>query len=157
MMKVLTYPFMALAAIGFVLSVVVHVMSLLNMTVPFGSSAFALHFGIFIVWLPTVIVSQQATKGIKRADFWKEGLKGCPHWMRIIAIGCGYYALINFAIFIFLAPPKGQSVSPPPPIVLRGFSGHWMAFYAVAFAVLYSWMRTRDANAKKDYETAQRH
>ena len=28
-----------------------------------------------------------------------------------------------------------------PPIVVRGFSGHWMIFYAVAFAVLYSALR----------------
>lgn len=25
-----------------------------------------------------------------------------------------------------------------PPAVIRGFSGHWMAFYAAAFALLYS-------------------
>jgi hypothetical protein len=31
-----------------------------------------------------------------------------------------------------------QSGANPPPVVWRGFSGHWMAFYSAALAILYS-------------------
>ena len=34
--------------------------------------------------------------------------------------------------------PKQQQTGDAPPSVVRGFSGHWMIFYGVAFAVLYS-------------------
>ena len=34
--------------------------------------------------------------------------------------------------------PKGDSGANPPAIVWRGFSGHWMAFYSAALAILYS-------------------
>jgi hypothetical protein len=46
------------------------------------------------------------------------------------------YALVNFAIFI-TTPIKGGAGLMPPAVV-RGFSGHWMAIYAIALAVLYS-------------------
>ena len=43
------------------------------------------------------------------------------------------YAIVNFVVFLWMAGqyPKGQA---PLPLVLRGFSGHWMLFYGVATA-----------------------
>jgi hypothetical protein len=48
--------------------------------------------------------------------------------------------MVNFVFFLANAPPRGSSGAgaPPPLEVLRGFSGHWMAFYSAAAAVLYS-------------------
>lgn len=49
------------------------------------------------------------------------------------------YAVLNFIVLMATTvnEPK-QRKGDASPDVVRGFSGHWMIFYAVAFAVLYS-------------------
>jgi len=49
----------------------------------------------------------------------------------------GGYAMLNFLLFMTKAPP-GDGGANPPAVVWRGFSGHWMAFYTAALAILYS-------------------
>jgi len=64
-------------------------------------------------------------------------LRGAPEWMRYMVYGFGGYAMVNFAIFFFHSPHGGSGANPPA-VVWRGFSGHWMAFYSAALAILYS-------------------
>ena len=64
-------------------------------------------------------------------------LQGSPDWMRYMVYGFFGYALLNFALFMTKAPTGGTGVNPPA-AVWRGFSGHWMAFYSAALAILYS-------------------
>ena len=126
-MEILLYPFVALSALGLILSLAAHIGALLGLNVP--SAAMALHIGIFVVWFPAVIVSNfSLTKKYDRKDFWKVVLRGAPKWMQYMTYGFFGYALINFAIFIFVDTSN----------VIRGFSGHWMAFYSAALAILYS-------------------
>lgn len=132
---ILTF-FMTLAAIGLVLSVAVHLCALFGFNVPFAKEAWGLHGGIFVVWLPTVIVAHRLSKDFKQKDLWKAALRGCPTWMKYITYFFFGYAILNFAIFMFgtMASPAGKSELNE----LRGFSGHWMAFYSAAMSVLYS-------------------
>ena len=130
-----------LAAIGFVLSVIAHVFGLLGILPPGGEFAMSLHVGIFVVWLPTVLVANRATKGTKKSDFWKEALLGCPAWMRTALYGVFGYAILNFIYFMAFSnktKTEGNGISPE---TIRGFSGHWMVFYGAAFATLYSAIR----------------
>jgi hypothetical protein len=48
------------------------------------------------------------------------------------------YAVVNFILFMVTTSGQPKPVGPAPASVLRGFSGHWMAFYAAAFSTLYS-------------------
>lgn len=134
-MNFLLFPFMLLAAVGFILSVVVHVSALLGLPIPGGDAAWGLHIGIFVVWLPTVLVSTRTARFTNQKDFWKVALSGCPPWMRKALYLVFGYAILNFIIFIFAM--KYQA-GVPSAADFRGFSGHWMVFYGVAFAMLYS-------------------
>jgi hypothetical protein len=59
--------------------------------------------------------------------------------MRWLTIAFFWYAIVNFILFIAVAPPRGaRGAANAPPEVFRGFSGHWMAFYSAAAATLYS-------------------
>jgi hypothetical protein len=138
-MAILVTPFIVLAAIGLLLSIVAHGCALLGLPQPLGGAAWGLHIGIFVVWIPTLIVSNRLVRDFKRKDYWKAALRGCPRWMRWMTFGFFGYAMINFVTFVMAGPP-GRAVpnAPAPPIVFRGFSGHWMAFYSVALATLYS-------------------
>jgi hypothetical protein len=138
-MNVLLIPFMLVAAVGLALSVAAHCMSLAGIAIPGGGLVWALHVGIFIVWIPAVLVSLRSSRQMNRKDFWKTALAGCPVWMRRSFYGLFIYAIINFAIFMATTvnQPKPQ-MGPAPPSVIRGFSGHWMVFYGAAFVLLYS-------------------
>jgi len=135
-MAILLTPFIVLAAIGLILSLIAHGCALLGLPQPLGGAAWGLHVGIFVVWLPVVLVSTQLTRDYKRKDFWKAVLRGCPKWMRWMTYAFFIYAIINFFTFVTAAPAAPQA--PTPAVVFRGFSGHWMAFYFAAIAVLYS-------------------
>lgn len=130
-------PLMWLAIAGFCASLVVHVLALFGVPSPFGAATWLLHAGIFVVWLPTVLVAQRLAKSVRQADLWKAILRGCPPWVRTGAYVVGGYAFVNFAVFAFqtVTYAKGNI---PENIEYRGFSGHWMVFYFVGAAALYS-------------------
>lgn len=136
-MIALLLPLMVLAALGFVLSLIVHVMALAGYVPPGGEAVFAMHFGVFIVWLPTVLLSLRLNHTLKSRHSWKRSLAGSPRWMRYATYGLFAYAVVNFLIVAHLTgnQPKAPGVTPT---LLRGFSGHWMFFYGMAFSMLYS-------------------
>src|ERR1700675_2567644 len=103
--------------------------------------------GIFIVLLPAVLVAQRFVGSTNRKDFWKVILKGSPDWMRYMVYSFGGYAMLDFLLFLAKAPTRGGGANPPA-VVWRGFSGHWMAFYSAALAILYSAARTVDASPR---------
>jgi hypothetical protein len=71
---------------------------------------------------------------------WKVVLRNSPEWMRYMVYGFLGYAAVNFLLFMTNTPTQTNGVNPPA-AVWRGFSGHWMAFYFAAFAILYSAIR----------------
>src|SRR5262245_44617656 len=101
-MRFLAWSFLVLSVIGLVLSLVTHGMAWLSFDQPLGDAAFILHIGVFIVWIPTVIVASRLTKDTAREERWRVTLRGCPTWMRWTAIGFFVYAIINFTIFFAL-------------------------------------------------------
>lgn len=130
--------FFVLAVTGLFLSLISHVAACLDLPQPLGDSAMALHVGVFVVWLPAVFVSKQLTANVKKKDFWRAALRGCPYWMRALTAIFFFYAIINFILFACRLPPKKAHLAADSPIAVRGFSGHWMAFYSAGAAMLYS-------------------
>ncbi|HYT95286.1 MAG TPA: hypothetical protein VEL76_41595 [Gemmataceae bacterium] len=115
-MAVVLTPFLVLSVTGLVLSLVAHAAALLGLPPPLGPAAWWLNVGIFVVWLPALIV-------------WEGGsLRGCPCWMRWLTYGFFGYGGVSFLLFRAVTPPES----------FGGFSGHWIAFYSAAAAILYS-------------------
>jgi hypothetical protein len=134
------FPIMVLAGCGFLLSVAAHLMALFGVPIPGGGLVWGLHIGIFVVWIPTVLVANRFTKYTNRKNFWKVALAGCPTWMRRTLYAVIGYAILNFILFIYSTTGHPKPTGPAPLSVIRGFSGHWMIFYGVAFATLYSFI-----------------
>ena len=40
-----------------------------------------LFFGIFFIWLPTILFMNRLVSEVKQKDIWKAALRGCPGWM----------------------------------------------------------------------------
>lgn len=125
------YCSIALAALGLALSIASHIAALPGKPGPLGKYTWTLHLGALAICVPAAIVARRAK--------WKALLAGCPAWMRYAVYGFIAYAIVNFAIFV--ATPHTGGAGLMPPAVVRGFSGHWMAIYAAAFAVLYSGLK----------------
>jgi len=124
----------ALSVLGLVTSLSVHVGALMGRRVAPEALFAILHIGIFVVWIPTLVVAKTRVGFLRGQDFWKLVLKDSPQWMRFMAFSFFAYAIVNFA-FVFNAPTdSGQDT---PISFWRGFSGLWMAGYSVALAVLY--------------------
>ena len=144
------YPFIVLSANGLILSLIVHTSALLGYDLGFGQAVWALHVGIFVVWLPTILAARKTTSDFKQRDFRKAALRGCPDWMRKMTYGFFAYAIVNFAIFMFSTMKHpGSNSGEPTSAVLRGFSGHWMAFYSAALSTLYSATRAKEVDASR--------
>jgi hypothetical protein len=126
-----------LSCIGLIASLWVHVGALMGRRVAPESFFWILHVGIFVVWIPSVLIAQRLVGSLNRKDFWKVVLADSPVWMRYIVYGFGGYAIVNFLLFMMNAPSSSGGDSPPS-AVWRGFSGHWMAFYSAGFAILYA-------------------
>lgn len=124
---------MYLALAGFMASAIAHLFSYMGIDKPFGIDPWPLHIGIFIVWLPAVIVAQRLSKDFPQKDIWKATLRGCPSWMKKTFYILFVYAFINFFVFLYLDTKSGNKA-----ITVRGFSGHWLIFYYAAYAILYS-------------------
>jgi hypothetical protein len=134
--RILLLPLMAYAASGLVLSLTVHLLSFFDLQ-PGGTALFgALHVGIFPLWFAVVFISMRLTSGVRRKDYWKAALSGCPTWMRYMTYGFFIYALLNFILLMAVAPTGKHIGGAPPSSVWHGFSGHWMAFYAAGLAIL---------------------
>ena len=136
--------FVALSGIGLIVSLWVHLGAVMGQRVAPEAFFWMLHMGIFVVWVPAVLVAQRLVGNVNRKDFWKVVLKGSPDWMRYMVYAFLGYAIANFLLFMVKAP-NGDGGGNPPAEVWRGFSGHWMAFYSAALAILYSAMRNQNS------------
>lgn len=79
--------------------------------------------------------------GAKQADFWKATFRSCPAWIKKGAYIVGGYALLNF-VFFAVQTTQYPKNAVPDLVEYRGFSGHWMVFYFVGAATLYSGARS---------------
>jgi hypothetical protein len=131
---------MWLAVAGFLASLLVHLFALVGLASPLGLATWLLHIGIFIVWIPTVLIAQRLSRNAKRTDFWKAILRGCPAWVQSGGYIVFAYALVNFVLFTAQLSAYSKN-DVPIAVEYRGFSGHWMCFYYIGAATLYSAIR----------------
>ncbi len=138
LMRLILPPFLSLAALGFFASLATHLLALAGGLPPGGKSVFGLHVGIFVLWVPVVLLVLRIHRGWRSLGAWKNVPAGCPPWMRSLTVGLVAYAMVSFFIAFTGVDAQRGGDKALSPGVLRGFSGHWMLFYGVAFAVLYS-------------------
>ncbi len=163
--------FAFLAAAGLLLSIVVHFSTFLGFDpISRFPLVWLLHIGIFVVFIPAIIAANKApaTKTTSSASLFPNA----PRWL-IVAVGVFFaYALINFVILMYLmrdgSPTRRdngsfaitdhgrfvrkiseQEFHRYQAYEVRGFSGHWMAFYCISMATLVSAAR---GEAKQEKE-----
>jgi hypothetical protein len=70
--------FICFSAIGLVVSLWVHLGAVMGRRVAPEAFFFILHVGIFVVWIPAVLIAQRLVGNTNRKDLWKVVLKDSP-------------------------------------------------------------------------------
>jgi hypothetical protein len=165
--------FAALAAVGLALSAAVHFSTFAGVDVlDVLPLVWLLHVGIFVVWAPAIGAANRGKKGDGQS--LAAQFPHAPRWMFWMTGLLFAYALVNFAVFIFLMregrPTRredgtyavtdhgrvlreigAEEFHRRQGYVARGFSGHWMMFYSAALMMLVSSAR---ASALREREGA---
>ena len=139
-MRVVAYAVMLLAAIGLLASFFLYVA---NFVVP-GLGPLASKFlfpGIFVVWLPTVLLMNRLTRDFKQRDVWKAALRGCPPWMKT-----GLWVVVGFAMLAAFVVPLLRGKDPGQ----GGFLIFPACFYSISFCTMYSLLHV------EEFDTAHR-
>ncbi|NWK46471.1 hypothetical protein [Ralstonia pickettii] len=161
MNNALRYTLGGLALTGFALSLLAHVMALAGMNLATSVSAvWDLHFGIFVVFIPFILLSKNDLQG--RRSLWVLAER-VPPWVAIIGAALFIYAMVNFLLFAlhsaggnpverhgkYLVMNHGKLIREITASEyaelrtneLRGFSGHWLLFYFVPAVYFLFWKR----------------
>jgi len=130
--------FIAVSFVGLVLSLWVHFGAVMGRRVAPDALFWILHLGIFVVWIPALVIAKRRVGDPNRKDFWKLVLRDLPDGVRYLIYGFLGYAFVNFFYFFIQESNEPSGSGEPSAMVWRGFSGHWMAFYIGSLAILYS-------------------
>ena len=133
-MKVLIYAFYVLAAVGFMVMLVVHVAALFGNTYPFQRTIEILGPGVFVVFVPTILVMTRLTRDFKQKDIWRAALRGCPRWMYRGVWAVFLYCWAGFFVLPLLYGGGMDSAANKA----RSMSGILLMFYLIPSAVMYS-------------------
>jgi hypothetical protein len=136
-----------IALVGFILSLVVHISSLLGLDVAaYFYGVWFLHLGIFAVCVPLAIYTRMDSQ-----PSLGQVATALPRWVVTVGVVICVYAVANFIIFIagteggsptirdgkYLLLEHGKLIREITASeytafqvnALRGFSGHWLVFY----------------------------
>jgi hypothetical protein len=139
MTKLVAYPVMALAAIGVIVCFALHIISFREDPELLKRALVFVFPGIFVVWLPTVLVMNRLTRDFKQRDLWKAALRGCPPGMKVILwLVLGYVFFATFLMPLLRGSNPGASPG--------GFLIFPAAFYSVSFCVMYSATRVEQVD-----------
>jgi hypothetical protein len=141
MVKMIAYPVMVLSAVGVVLCLAFYLRGLTGIRLLATKETSFLFEGLFVVWIPTVLLANRLTKDFKQKDFWKAALRGCPAWMRAalwVVIGC------VFGVFFLPVLSKRSPGDSPQIFVLFP-----IMFYAVSFCVMYSLISVEEHDSSR--------
>lgn len=123
----------AVAAAGFLASVICHILGWCHVNPSWGNSVFVLHVGIFPLWIPLCLLGNRVARQGGYRSNCDPLLNELPSWVSAAIAGLFTYALLNFAYF-FICTFQYSKHDVPFYLELRGFSGHWMVFYGIAAA-----------------------
>jgi hypothetical protein len=147
--------FLALAAIGLVLSLAVHALTFAGVNIP---AAWLLHIGIFVVFVPAIVAANRMAKATSSDHAGDIVLEFAPTWLNCVTGVFFAYAFFNFFCLACLneggVPGRingelvlhshGKVIRKLSPeefdkheaYVTRGFSATWMLFYSASLLML---------------------
>ncbi|GAA4840690.1 hypothetical protein [Algivirga pacifica] len=137
-----------------------------------------LHLGIFVVWVPAVLLLKDnpelqqlnASKNKNPLKFYGILFKNAPKPVMVISLFFFAYAMINFFLFMQSGGGGVPSIIDGKYVInnhgniikelteaeffkmkaneIRGFSGHWIAFYSLSMGILWPKAQVNNSSNK---------
>ena len=85
------------AGAGFLACLIGHIALRLGYDL-YGEAWSLFFFGIFVVWLPTVLTLRKFGSAMQRRGGWKIALIGAPDWAKYVVGAAFVYAIANFVL-----------------------------------------------------------
>jgi len=126
-----------LAVSGFVVSMVLHILSITQLYETAKMVSHAISIGGFFLVYAAVFISKRKCSQIKTHNFKQELFNICPKWISTVVGIFVLYAIFGL-VYYSIHRYSGEPASPSEKVEFQGFTGHWMALYAVAFMIIYS-------------------
>jgi hypothetical protein len=137
--RFLAYLVMVLAGLGVIASFFLSAASLAG-NPNLQKTAFRFLFpGIFIVWVPTILLANLMIGDFKQREFWKAALRGCRPWMKT-----ALWVIVAIVFIEFFSPFAWGS---NPGAFPAGFLIFPSSFYAIAFCIAYSFLHVENFDA----------
>jgi hypothetical protein len=151
MKPALIYPFLAISAVGFILATIEHLAAITGDSFLSPGLRTLVYVGIAIVGIPVAFATKSLVGKTKKHD-WRFQLRATPQWMRYTVFVLIVYAVVNMLMFTDLLPATSTFTDKTPqrhedpnaPGPRRSHTSHAMAFYGLAFAILYSALHVRE-------------
>ena len=120
-----------LSAFGFMLSLVIHLLALLNLYLVPNTAIMILTAGILLVWLQSSKNLKILHQAYPDQHPWKTVFNICPEWVKYILYFFIIYAILNFALMMSFGSGDKYLNFDISHSKLRGLSGFWMVFYVL--------------------------
>lgn len=130
---------MVISIFGFILSAAVHLCMIFNIYVPPRELFILINVGFIAVFYPALIIRKKVRGETKKKEFNNAIFNICPGWLSVMLGLLIMYAFAGLAFFVF-ERYSGSMVTAEERIIdnsIRGFSGHRMALYSLAFTMMY--------------------
>jgi hypothetical protein len=131
MIRILVYVVLLLSAAGIFLCVSLFLLGVTGIYLLPEGKPF-LFFGVFVVWLPTVLLMNRLTRDFKQKDLWKAALRGCPSWMRTTL-----WVVTGSVMALFILSAVSRTGPGGFPQLFTIFP---VTFYGASFCVMYSFV-----------------
>lgn len=118
---------------GFVLSLLVHILTLTEIYFVSKISLGALTVGIVAIWLSASAFVKDSAPADENP--WKMVFTSIPDWLRYAFFTIIIYVLVNSFFSFEFKPEKGYLDTSISPSKIRLLSGFWLLFYALGFIV----------------------
>ena len=142
-MRTLIRPLAGIAAVGLLVSIYVHVSAWIGVAMtPLAAWMLALHLTAILLAFPMIVAGHLIAGDPMDVAYLSSSdvhlvLQACSPAMRGVIYGFAGYAMVNFAFFAWQIA-SGAHVDDAA--TLRGFSGHWMAFFAAEMAIMWTYV-----------------
>lgn len=139
---------MIVSTAGFFVSLIVHVLAVLNIYAPPNFVTILLTAGIIIIWLESSKNVKRVFKQNEAVNPWTNAFAVCPAPIKYLTCFLILYAFINFGFIMSFKGGEGYIDASISFQKVRGISGFWLAFYALGLSVGYS-IQNFQINSKK--------
>jgi len=122
---------------GFVLSLLIHLVTWANLYLISNFTVMIFTAGILIVWLQSSHIIREMNSHDRHPNPWRHIFALCPLWLKYITFFLIVYGVLNFILSAEFNGGNRWIDLQVSRYKIRGISGIWMAFYAIGFVVAY--------------------